>query len=302
MKLSVVVPTLNDRETLHSCLDALSSQLPAESELIVVNGPSTDGTSGTVRERQDVDVLVEISERESGVARNAGIEVATGSAVGFVAATHTVEPGWYQAVETALSSDSDVVTGPVKRADSIPTERDPVRFAGRSITVFSAGNVVFDRTVLDRLDGFDENLSHASARDVAHRIGAGEYVVTWSADMAVTRDREKSDEPENWGGRYRSLSYRLAKNYGPRPTVFTNTVGSAIRDGLHGVREIASGETTPTTWIRDGVAVVSNTLAGLWHGFGARYRDRSETRNPNGVSSRHDRAVQVYDRRTRGEE
>ncbi|PSP40440.1 glycosyl transferase family 2, partial [Halobacteriales archaeon QH_10_70_21] len=44
MYLSVVVPTLNDRDRLESCLDALSADAPDEG--IVVNGPSTDGTSG----------------------------------------------------------------------------------------------------------------------------------------------------------------------------------------------------------------------------------------------------------------
>lgn len=76
MDLSVVVPTLNGRDRLAACLDALAAHAP-EAEVIVANGPSADGTTGMVRDRDDVDVLVEISDRTVNVARNAGIEVAT---------------------------------------------------------------------------------------------------------------------------------------------------------------------------------------------------------------------------------
>ena len=54
MQLSVVVPTLNARRRLVACLDALAAVAP-ESEVVVVNGPSADGTTGIVREREDVD-------------------------------------------------------------------------------------------------------------------------------------------------------------------------------------------------------------------------------------------------------
>jgi len=84
MELSVVVSTLNDRERLLSCLDALTERTPSSTEVIVVNGPSSDGTTGVVRDSGDVDVLVEISERNSSVSRNAGLEVATGDIVAFL--------------------------------------------------------------------------------------------------------------------------------------------------------------------------------------------------------------------------
>jgi glycosyltransferase involved in cell wall biosynthesis len=73
MQLSVVVPTLNDREHLGATLDALAERVPS-AEVIVANGPSTDGTTGMVRDRDDVDLLVEVSDRVPNVVRNAGIE------------------------------------------------------------------------------------------------------------------------------------------------------------------------------------------------------------------------------------
>ena len=44
MTLSVVVPTLDNREQLARTLDGLADHVP-EAEVVVVNGPSTDGTT-----------------------------------------------------------------------------------------------------------------------------------------------------------------------------------------------------------------------------------------------------------------
>lgn len=299
MELSVVVTTLNNRERLCHCLDALSDRLPRDVEVVVVNGPSSDGTTGAVRERDDVDVLVEISERNPNVARNAGIEITAGDVVAFVGDATVVAPSWYDAVERAVEDGADVVTGPVDagRTDD-PT---PPRAAGRAVTRFHGDNVAFDRTVLNELDGFDETLSVGGVRDCAHRLSLLDVPITWEEGLAVQRDVEADGgtEPgeDACGDRYRALSYRLAKNYGLRPTVFARPLGSALRDGGRNARAVLGGDVKPTDWFGDGVTVARNTLGGLKDGLYVRYVDRSPRRNPAGLSSRHDRAVQVYDRR-----
>src|SRR6056297_738215 len=97
MDLSVVVPTLNGRDRLAACLDALAADAP-DAEVVVVNGPSSDGTTGMVRDRDDVDVLVEISERNLNVARNAGVQAAGGDVVAFLRYDLAVEDGWAEAI------------------------------------------------------------------------------------------------------------------------------------------------------------------------------------------------------------
>jgi len=145
--------------------------------VIVVNGPSADGTTGMVRERDDVDVLVEISDRTVGVARNAGLEVATAEAVAFVDYDNRVKPGWREAVAAGLDA-APVVTGPVtpvppvggdaaERGDGAvaagtPSEPERRRIAGREVAYFEGGNVAFRRAVLRELDGFDEYLRVAA--------------------------------------------------------------------------------------------------------------------------------------------
>ncbi|MBZ6493813.1 glycosyltransferase family 2 protein [Natrinema longum] len=299
MELSVVVSTLNDREQLLSCLDALADRTPSSTEIIVVNGPSSDGTTGTVRERDDVDVLVEISERNRSVSRNAGLEVATGDVIAFLDGEYAIDTDWYSAIDDAITTETAIVTGPVTGGPVGTADQSSQRIAGRTVTLFHGENVAFERSVLEAIDGFDEYLAEESERDCAHRVATMGCEVTWSESMAarceVGTDGGRADP--DWGATYRSLSYRLAKNYGPRPSVLARTAGSALRDGLSGVYRLASGDATPTGWVSDGTDVVTNIARGLWDGVRARYADRSTQRNPNGISERHDRAVQIYDRR-----
>jgi len=303
MELSVVVPTLNGRDRLAVALDALAAVAP-DVEVIVVNGPSADGTTGMVRDRDDVDVLVEIAARNVNVARNAGLEVAEGDAIAFIGYDHEVEPGWREAADEALAGGASVVTGPLRRtvrggATSDGLERR--RIADREVSYFNGRNVVFARPVLDELDGFDEYLETGGARDAAHRLAGMGVDVTWRGDVAARRRREATDggiERRDLGWKYRSLAYRLTKNYGVRPTVLRRTISHAVGDAAGAMGDVLGGDATPTSWARNGRDVVAGISSGASDGLVARARDRSPKRNPNGVTARADRAVARYDRRT----
>lgn len=295
MELSVVVTTLNGREQLVQCLDALAG---VPTECIVVNGPSSDGTTGMVQERSDVDVLVEISDRNPNVARNAGIEVASGDVVAFVGDAHQVSERWYDAVDRAIDAGADAVTGPTTGTTHAGDVRlkVPERVGGRTVTFFDGHNVAFTRQAIDQLDGFDEYLTTGGARDVAHRMAGLGHGVTWSAEMVATGTvGTDGGTTRDWGEVYRSIAYRLAKNYGLRPSVLWKTVGSASGDAYSFARSVASGEYAPSDWFDNGRAVLRNIVVGSKDGLAARRSDTSARRNPHGVSTRHDRAVVKYD-------
>ena len=97
------------------------------------------------------------------------------------------------------------------------------------------------------------------------------------------------------GWKYRSLSYRLVKNYGPRPTVFRRIAGHALGDAYAELRAVFGGESKPSQWFGSGRTVLTNVGGGARDGLAARRKDREERRNPNGRSTRADRAVAVYD-------
>lgn len=301
MDLSVVVPTLDGRERLGRCLDALAAHAPG-AEVVVVNGPSTDGTSGMVRNRDDVDVLVEVAERNLNVARNAGIAASSGDPVALVGYDLAVEPGWYGAVAEGVTAGADVVTGPTRRAVEVgmTTESEESgEFAGRTVTFFNGDNVALSRAALEDLDGFDEYLETGGARDASHRLAGLDREVVWDGGMAVTgeygTDGGRADR--DWGATYRSFAYRLVKSYGPRPGVLARVIARAGRDCGSSVRDVVDGEVAFSAWANSLGATASGLGAGTKDGLRARLRDRSPGRNPNGLSSRYDRAVEVYDRR-----
>lgn len=310
MKLSVVVPTLNGRDRLAASLDSLAAHAP-DAEVVVVNGPSADGTTGMVRERDDVDVLVEISARCINVARNAGIEAASGDAIALLGFHLRVEEGWADAVRAGLD-DADAVTGPVQhgvRAGYTTDGPEERTIAGRHVTYFHGTNVAFRRAALcDQLDGFDEYLETGGARDTAHRLAGAGGTVTWADEMAV-RDEFETDggngddsgptprgpdeHTREW--KYRALSYRLVKNYGLRPTVVRRTLSHAAADAGGAARGVLQGEGTPSAWFGSGRDVLVGLGRGAPDGLLARARDRSAARNPNGLSARENRAVARYD-------
>ncbi|WP_458206173.1 glycosyltransferase family 2 protein [Haladaptatus sp. NG-SE-30] len=298
MNLSVVVPTLNGREPLKTCLDALARHAP-DAEVVVVNGPSADGTTGMVCDRDDVSTLVEVSDRNLNVARNAGIAEASGDVIAFVGHDVAVEESWYDGIEAAMATDAEVVTGPVHQAVRAGMTTQTVEsrtIAGRDVTYFSGQNVAFTRDAIEAVDGFDENLRTGGARDCAHRLAGQGRSVTWEPTVSVSRDETDEEGIEReWDVKYRSLAYRMVKNYGPRLTVFRRTFRDAITDAREAGRDVAAGDAEPTFWASCGKRVFKGIASGTRDGALARVRDRSVARNPAGVSSRADRAVERYD-------
>ena len=295
----MVVPTLNERDHLEGCLDALAREDPAE--ILVVNGPSTDGTSGMVLDRTDVDALVEVDDRNVNAARNAGLDRAAGDAVAFLSPVVRVEEGWRSAAVEALA-DADVATGPTHEQLRAGVATDTVEtrtIRGRSVTYFNGGNAALSRELLEALDGFDENLRTGGARDAAHRVAGLDYGVAWAAEMSVAREAaaDGGTTERDWRSRYRSMAYRLAKNYGFHPTVPYRTIRHAVTDAASTLRDVVGGEARPSTWLGDGRDVVVGATRGYADGIRARYADRSSKRNPSGWSVRTDRAVAVYDKR-----
>jgi glycosyltransferase involved in cell wall biosynthesis len=314
MQLSVVVPTLNGRDRLAAALDALGAHAP-DAEVVVVNGPSSDGTSGMVEDREDVAALVDISERNVNVARNAGTRVTTGDVVAFVDDDHRVEEGWADAIEAAVAAGADGVTGPTHQeleAGMTTDGEETRRIAGRDVTYFDGGNVAFTSQTVSAIDGFDEYLQTGGARDAAHRLAGRDRPVEWVSGMAVRRDvgtdggaALRTDVPRpdvgdeevgrDWAWKYRSLAYRLVKSYGLPPGIARRLVAQAAADASTNAADVLRGHESASQWVHNGRQVVVNALIGVKDGVGARLRDRTPRRNPQGAGARDDRAVDVHD-------
>jgi len=194
-------------------------------------------------------------------------------------------------------ADHAAVTGPTHEqltAGMTTESKESRTIAGRDVTYFNPGNVAFQRSALDVLDGYDEYLRIGSSRDVAHRLASGDYSVGWDSGMCVRRECEADGgiRERDWGWKYRSLAYRLVKNYGVRPTVARRLASHAAGDAFDALKGVVRGQTAPSQWLSTGRDVLGGVGSGTADGFLARYRGGE---NPNGRSVRTDRAVAVYD-------
>lgn len=301
MNLSVVITALNGRETLSATLDSVAEHLP-EAEVIVANGPSADGTSGLISDHSVVDTLLELSDRNPNVARNAGLDATTGDVVAFLGQGSQVEAGWRAAVEEALAAGADAVTGPVHRelGGDVTTEHvEETTIGSRTVRYFDGGNVAFSRATIEALDGFDERLLTGADRDAAHRLAGLDRRLEWAPEAAVLRSPSGSKRPvtgeTDHAMTYRSRGYRLAKNYGPGWVTTRHLVRTLLGDGLEETGAVVAGRSRPSEWARKGRDAFTATARGVRDGLVARLRDRSARRNPYGHSARENRPVSRSD-------
>lgn len=85
MKISIITAVFNNLNTVAAALDSVLSQSHSDSELVVIDGGSTDGTLDRISSYADR-LAVFVSERDGGIyeALNKGIRLSTGDVVGFL--------------------------------------------------------------------------------------------------------------------------------------------------------------------------------------------------------------------------
>jgi GT2 family glycosyltransferase len=181
MSVSVVIPTYNRIASLMDVLDALRRQTLRDFEVIVVDGPSTDGTAerldslgGAVRHLQN-------PERNLSRSRNLGIAAAAGELVAFLDDDAVPEPRWLEDLVAAFDHDRVAGAGGlvlddtgvreqwrhlvVSRAGAHDFDQEPPfdRFVGPGADPFlyvAGGNCAFRRSALAEIDGFDEEIEY----------------------------------------------------------------------------------------------------------------------------------------------
>jgi GT2 family glycosyltransferase len=168
--------THNRRERLVAMLDSLRAQTVGRErfEVVVVDDASSDGTAEELERqaaRGDLDLRVIRRERGGGpaVARNEGWRAARADLVAFTDDDCMAVPQWLQAGLKAHADKADAfLQGPV---GPIPAEADRRGATARTVVVDGLGpyyqtcNIFYPRTLLERLDGFDEQFPAPGGED-----------------------------------------------------------------------------------------------------------------------------------------
>lgn len=110
--ISIIIPVYNVKDYLEKCLDSICGQTYTNLEIIVVDDGSTDGSAVICDKFAQKDRRVKVLHCANGglsVARNRGMEIATGELIGFVDSDDWIETDMYQCLYDSLSgNDADV--------------------------------------------------------------------------------------------------------------------------------------------------------------------------------------------------
>lgn len=197
MRITVITAVYNNRATIGSALESILNQSYANTELVVIDGASTDGTLAVLESyRPRLGVL--ISERDQGIydALNKGIKNATGDVVGFLHADDVFENSEVLAKVAAVFQDPsiDAVYG-----DLVYVQHDDIR---QVIRYWKSGHYdaaglsrgwmpphptfYVRRSVYERLGGFDTRYRIAADYDTVLRfLAVGKIRAAYIPDVLV---------------------------------------------------------------------------------------------------------------------
>jgi glycosyltransferase involved in cell wall biosynthesis len=110
--LSIIVPVYNKEKYIDDCLQSILAQTYIDFELILVNDGSTDASYKKCREYAEKDNRIKvINQTNAGVstARNNGIQISTGTYIGFVDSDDTISLDMYEILmRNAIENMADI--------------------------------------------------------------------------------------------------------------------------------------------------------------------------------------------------
>lgn len=195
MRISVVVPHLNQPAFLKRCLTSLKAGARQPDEIIVVDNGSETMPDDICAQFDGVQLLCEHTPGP-GPARNLGVLHATGDVLAFIDADCLADPEWLRVAAREMTKPSaDILGGDVRIAyvdpknltvieayESIYAYRMDRYIAREGFT--GTGNLVVRRTVLDAVGPF-AGLSVAEDRDWGQRATGSEYKIHYIKEMKV---------------------------------------------------------------------------------------------------------------------
>lgn len=229
MDVTVIIPTFNRRGWIGECLDSVLVQTYRSFEIIVVDDGSTDGTAEWIASKPEYNnVRVHVKQNEgASIARNKGIELATGDLIAFIDSDDMLLSEHIQKAVEAFSSnprmglfccDSQMIDangnvlfdGMTWHSALAKAKSLKIESGMRSLeSIFSYSNCfpgfTLRKTVFDELGGFDQSLFPADDYDLALRVAGSNFQVFYRHEPLCLR-REHNGQ---WSGIQNSVKTQL---------------------------------------------------------------------------------------------
>ena len=178
--ISVIVPSYNQAPYLEATLESILHQVGVETEVIVVDGGSTDGSVEIIRRYADK-LAWWVSEKDRGQAHAImkGARRATGEIITWLNSDDLYEPGALRKVIQAFerSPDAAAVYGDyyILRPDGRKVLKEKIDFdwniCVHAYMMTPQPATFFARWAWDRVGGVDESLTHCMDYDLVLKVG-----------------------------------------------------------------------------------------------------------------------------------
>lgn len=163
--LSIIVPAHNAEKHLTTCIESILDQTYTDFELIIVNDGSTDGSEKICNDLMSTDDrIITINQENLGVsaARNAGLDAAAGTYIGFVDADDTIDPDMYELlISNAINHNVDIAICGIRR------------IATKKISIFGGTNQI---NILNRGEGVSKFFEKKIQGSVYEKIFKSELI------------------------------------------------------------------------------------------------------------------------------
>jgi glycosyltransferase involved in cell wall biosynthesis len=112
-KISVIVPIYNTEKFLNRCIESIINQTYKNVEIILVDDGSTDSCPEICDRYAKIDSRIKVIHKKNegvAVARNSGLDIATGDYIGFVDSDDFINPNMYEKMLiVAIDEGADIV-------------------------------------------------------------------------------------------------------------------------------------------------------------------------------------------------
>lgn len=110
--VSIIIPIFNVEKYLAECLNSILAQTHHQIEVILIDDGSTDSSGCIAEEYSRKDARIKVIHQKNGgvsIARNTGLDVATGDFVAFMDGDDWVDANWIESqLETLKKWDADI--------------------------------------------------------------------------------------------------------------------------------------------------------------------------------------------------
>lgn len=283
--ISIIIPCFNSEETLPATIDSIYSLIVPNDyslEIIAIDNNSTDNTKNIIRSYSNIIYLYE-SKRNRSVARNRGIEKASGSYLCFVDSDTVLAANWLLLMIEKINSsryygggEGYIDSGVLKSMSIYEEVRKKIKekshiileLQGRRFPGINTAACIYRKEALLTAGCFDVNLGYHEDIDLSQKVFRSGYVL-------FSEPRAKAicyNSEANLRGLLKR-NFISAIEYLKFEYKWTEKLASSILKGFLGAQltcireltqELLSGKIKFTYWLIRSLMYISSVVGGVF--------------------------------------